>query len=107
MKTKGIMLLVAWFLTSVIVFGGCKKKEEPAEPPHEHEHEAAAITEEAVSAAAQIEQKICPVMPEMKINPDVFTEYKGKKVYFCCPACKPGFEKEPEKYIANLPQFEN
>ena len=33
------------------------------------------------------------------------TEYKGKTVYFCCPDCKPEFEKDPEKYIAKLPQF--
>jgi YHS domain-containing protein len=54
----------------------------------------------------QKEQTICPVMGG-KINKDIFTEYKGKKVYFCCPACKPEFEKNPEKYIDKLPQFES
>jgi len=39
------------------------------------------------------------------INKNLFTEYKGKKVYFCCAGCKGKFEKEPEKYIAKLPQF--
>jgi YHS domain-containing protein len=57
--------------------------------------------------AAQIEQKMCPVMTDMKINPEIFTEYKGKKVYFCCTDCKAKFEVEPEKYVANLPQFKN
>ncbi len=51
-----------------------------------------------------IVQKICPVMGGA-INKDIFTIYKGKKVYFCCPGCKPEFEKEPEKYLAKLPQF--
>ncbi len=51
-----------------------------------------------------IVQKICPVMGGA-INKDVFTMYKGKKVYFCCPGCKPEFEKNPEKYLAKLPQF--
>jgi Cu(I)/Ag(I) efflux system membrane fusion protein len=50
------------------------------------------------------EQTLCPVMGE-KIDKDIFTEYKGKKIYFCCPACKPKFEKDPEKYISKLPQF--
>jgi YHS domain-containing protein len=40
-----------------------------------------------------------------KIDKNVFVEYKGKKVYFCCAACKSVFEKDPEKYIAKLPQF--
>ena len=50
------------------------------------------------------EQKICPVMGGA-INKDVFTTYKDKKVYFCCPGCIPEFEKNPEKYIDKLPQF--
>lgn len=25
--------------------------------------------------------------------------YKGKVYYFCCPECKPKFDKNPEKYI--------
>jgi len=50
------------------------------------------------------EQKLCPVMGGA-INKELYTEYKGKKVYFCCPGCKETFEKEPEKYIAKLPQF--
>ncbi len=27
--------------------------------------------------------------------------YKGKTYYFCCPACKPTFDKNPDKVIAN------
>lgn len=27
------------------------------------------------------------------------TEYKGKGYYFCAPACKAEFEKDPEKYV--------
>ena len=33
-------------------------------------------------------------------------EYKGKKVYFCCPSCEEKFNADPEKYISKLPQFE-
>lgn len=74
---------------------GCKKKSEPTAP---------AETKEIVSQA--IEQKTCPVM-EAPINKELYTEYKGKKVYFCCPGCKEKFEKEPDKYIPKLPQFSN
>ncbi len=51
-------------------------------------------------------QTVCPVMV-MSIDKDVYTEYKGTKVYFCCPVCKPEFEKNPEKYIGKLPQFKD
>ncbi len=27
--------------------------------------------------------------------------YKGKAYYFCCPECKPAFDKNPGKIIAN------
>jgi YHS domain-containing protein len=50
------------------------------------------------------EQKTCPIMGN-PINKELYAEYKGKKVYFCCPGCKPKFEGDPEKYVAKLPQF--
>ncbi|MHC4257031.1 MAG: YHS domain-containing protein [Planctomycetota bacterium] len=40
------------------------------------------------------------------INKEVFIEYKGKKVYFCCPGCDEKFTADPEKYLGKLPQFE-
>jgi YHS domain-containing protein len=27
------------------------------------------------------------------------SEIKGKFVYFCCPGCKPEFDKDPKKYL--------
>lgn len=27
--------------------------------------------------------------------------YKGKTYYFCCPECKPAFDKNPGKIVAN------
>jgi YHS domain-containing protein len=39
------------------------------------------------------------------INKNIFVEYKGKKVYFCCPGCEDKFNAEPQKYLARLPQF--
>jgi YHS domain-containing protein len=50
------------------------------------------------------EQTTCPVMGG-KINKSVFIEYKGKKVYFCCPGCIDKFKANPEQYVAKLPQF--
>lgn len=50
-------------------------------------------------------QKTCPVMEGKAVNPNVFTVYKGKKVYFCCTGCREEFEANPGKYLARLPQF--
>ncbi len=52
------------------------------------------------------EQTVCPVMGGA-IDKKYFTEYKGKKVYFCCPGCEAEFLKSPEKYLGKLPQFKN
>ena len=54
---------------------------------------------------AAVVQKTCPVMEGNPIDPNIFVEYKGKKVYFCCNQCKAAFAADPEKYVAKLPQF--
>jgi YHS domain-containing protein len=57
-----------------------------------------------MAAAAGTEQTICPVL-NAPIDKNIYVEYQGKKVYFCCADCKAAFEKEPAKYISKLPQF--
>ena len=102
MKIRSVVVILVITITAtLIVPAGCKKQPSEVTPLGQ---EMAAMTENA-AAMEQIEQKMCPLMPEMKINPDVFTEYKGKKVYFCCQSCKGEFEKDPEKYVVKLPQF--
>lgn len=95
-KTKLIrtgIVVASLVLVGLIMVNGCKE-EEPATSPESEE----------VAAAVTIEQKTCPVMGGA-IDTKYFTEYKGKKVYFCCPGCKEKFEASPEQYIAKLPQF--
>ena len=88
-----VFTLISLLLIGLVGVTGCKKKSEPSAP---------AEAEKAVSAT--IQQTTCPIMGGA-INKDIFTEYKGKKVYFCCAGCKEKFEKEPEKYLDKLPQF--
>ncbi|MGA2914426.1 MAG: YHS domain-containing protein [Sedimentisphaerales bacterium] len=95
MNYKKIFLLTATIICLLVIVG-CQKKTKPAAPPP--------ATEANATAAAEIEQKICPVM-ELPIDKNVFTVYQGKKVYFCCTDCKAAFEKNPEKYLSKLPQF--
>ncbi len=46
-------------------------------------------------------QTACPVSGDA-INKDVFTEYNGKKIYFCGADCKEAFEANPEKYAKKM-----
>ena len=96
-KFWAILSVACILLAGVLVINGCKKKSEPVPPPPQ--------AEAAKDVSAAVEQTACPIMGE-KINKEIFTEYKGKKVYFCCQACKPEFEKDPVKYISKLPQFQ-
>ncbi|MGD0077761.1 MAG: YHS domain-containing protein [Sedimentisphaerales bacterium] len=57
------------------------------------------------SSSMETQQTTCPVSGK-PINKEYSTQYKGKTVYFCCPNCKPAFEKNPEKYVGKLPQFQ-
>jgi YHS domain-containing protein len=114
MKTSTIILST---FAVVLALGliGCKKKQSPAMPAKETtmkgmQMQAAKTAEDTnktatTAAAASTEQTLCPVTGD-KIDKNVFVEYKGKKVYFCCAMCKGQFEKDPEKYIAKLPQFQ-
>ena len=43
-------------------------------------------------------QDSCPITGE-KINRDIHVDYKGKRIYFCCPNCPELFMKEPEKFM--------
>ncbi len=98
-KQSGVAVLLAAILVlTVSVFYGCQKSE-----PANAQQQAAA---KAADANAATEQKLCPVLGN-PIDKNVYTVYKGKKVYFCCSMCKPEFEKNPEKYISKLPQFAN
>jgi len=47
---------------------------------------------------------LCPVMGHA-VDPEVFVEYQGKKVYFCCRGCDKKFLASPERYLGKLPQF--
>ena len=124
-------LIVALTLASTAAFtllAGCENTDtadNPAPPvvAGEHDHhdghghaahmqdaadQATAAADQAVAdAAAQvqtIQQEKCPIM-NAPINEEIYTVYQGKKVYFCCAGCDDTFNKNPEKYLSKLPQF--
>jgi YHS domain-containing protein len=63
----------------------------------EHHHGDAAAT----PPASAKKQTICPVMGG-KINKEIYVDYQGKRIYFCCHACVDEFNKDPEKYLKKM-----
>ena len=54
-----------------------------------------------IGTACAKPQETCPVMGGA-INKEIYADYNGKRVYFCCAGCIAPFNKEPEKYIQQL-----
>jgi YHS domain-containing protein len=103
MKTKLAIPYLAFaglLLLAVVGLSSCKQ-----EPEASQTEAVKTDVEETTVVAQATEQTTCPVMEGQAIDKDIFVEYKGKKVYFCCEPCTGKFNAEPEKYLAKLPQF--
>ena len=48
-----------------------------------------------------VPQTTCPVLGG-KVNKDIYADYQGKRVYFCCAGCIDEFKKDPAKYVKKL-----
>jgi YHS domain-containing protein len=79
---------------------------EPEKEEPEKKEPGAMLDKPTKDIILTAEQTTCPIM-DAPVNKNIFVEYKGKKVYFCCPGCEDKFEANPQQYIAKLPQFNN
>jgi len=64
-------------------------------------HEAMTMGESPAAPAAagtEIAQKTCPVTGD-PIDPKVYLDHNGRRIYFCCSACVTTFKKDPDKYL--------
>lgn len=52
-------------------------------------------------AAAPKPQTLCPVLGG-NVNKQVYADYQGKRIYFCCSGCDAEFKKDPGKYMKKL-----
>jgi YHS domain-containing protein len=57
--------------------------------------------EHAGHAAPVPENLICPVMGN-EVDPEVFVEYEGRVIGFCCAGCDAKFLEDPEKYLKKV-----
>ncbi len=46
--------------------------------------------------------KMCPVMPDHKVDVEVTVTYKGKSIGLCCTACQKKWNANPGGYAANV-----
>jgi YHS domain-containing protein len=119
MKKLTVILMAVLLSAGItVLLTGCKEKSggptEPSSSDMDTMTEQAGDIEDAMKTAGAAieqakdiagEQTVCPVMGG-PIQKDIFVEYQGKKVYFCCPGCEETFLKDPGKYISKLPQFQ-
>jgi YHS domain-containing protein len=119
MKVKRKHLVTVWLFVGVLLLGmtamqGCETSEpggsgvltEARREIDEQRHKAMVMSEPEKELGQPAGQTTCPIMG-MAIDKNVYTEYKGKKVYFCCAGCETPFLENPEKYLSKLPQFNN
>jgi YHS domain-containing protein len=46
-------------------------------------------------------QTTCPVLGG-NIDKNLYADYQGQRVYFCCKGCDDEFKKDPEKYLEKM-----
>ncbi len=61
-------------------------------------------TARAQSPASSLSNQYCPVTTNELADENIFIDYQGRRVYFCCSKCRKDFLKNPEAYLANLPE---
>ena len=62
---------------------------------------AAAIAQSSTPRPA-LANRICPVLTDETVDPAIFVDHQGQRVYFCCNMCKRRFTQDPQRYAASL-----
>ena len=63
----------------------------------------ASSTEPAETAVKH--QTVCPIMGG-DVDKNIYADYQGKRIYFCCNACLNSFKADPEKVMKKIAQQE-
>ena len=62
-----------------------------------HEHGSTDL--KALPAGAN---QMCPMMPDEKVDPSLYVEYKGKRIYVCCKKCAKRVQEDPAAWYAKV-----
>jgi uncharacterized membrane protein/YHS domain-containing protein len=52
----------------------------------------------AADNAVALPNVMCPVLTDQPARADIFTDYKGRRIHFCCKKCRADFLKNPAEY---------
>jgi uncharacterized membrane protein/YHS domain-containing protein len=58
-----------------------------------------AASQEPVAPARPQPGQMCPVMPDEEVDPEIYVDYRGQRIYLCCDKCKRKFLREPDRYV--------
>ena len=47
-------------------------------------------------------QTTCPVSGEELEDKSIYTDYEGRRIYFCCKNCRGKFNADPQKYLSKM-----
>ena len=75
--------------------GGCEKKLKA--DPDKYFKQAA-----AEGVLFQNIQKTCPVSGETLEDRTVYSDFEGRRVYFCCQKCRDKFDDNPQEYLKKM-----
>jgi len=117
MKGAWIITGIAGVVLAAGLLAGCSGESEsgPAPGPAEgqtsqqmsqqshegHEGHEQATGKSKEASTQEIAQEKCPVMG-LPIKEDIYVDYQGERIYFCCAGCPEKFKENPEKYLAKL-----
>jgi len=49
-------------------------------------------------------QTTCPVSGEKLEDKSIYTDYEGRRIYFCCKNCRGKFNADPQKFLSAMDQ---
>lgn len=71
---------------------------ESSESGHEMEGHAHSMEPTGILPAGA--NQMCPVMPDEKVDPAIFVEHMGKRIYVCCEKCRNRVREDPAAWYA-------
>ena len=75
--------------------------DEPAPAPAPEEPAPAPAPAPGADDDRPPENEICPVMGH-EVDPDIYVDYEGRRIGFCCAGCDKKFLADPEKYLKKI-----